>query len=333
MEAYPIKFIPILKEKIWGGEKLRQMLNKNSNSKNIGESWEISGVEENISIVSNGLYKGHSINTLICKFKVDFLGYHNSKTFGENFPLLIKFLDAKTNLSVQVHPDDDMASAYHNAYGKTEMWYIMNSDKDAEIILGLKNDNTDNRVLSKIDASNVDAIFNTEKVKQGDSYFIPAGTIHAIGAGVLAAEIQQTSDITYRVYDWDRIDEKGHKRELHVDLAQKATKIFNPSAKSKYHLEHDKTSNLVDCNYFTTNIFQVNGSQIRNYKNLDSFVIYMCVEGMSEITVNNHKEYLTFGETVLIPANSDEVLFNSQSAKLLEIYIDSKVYKCEKLAC
>ncbi len=209
----------------------------------------------------------------------------------------------------------------------------MNSDKDAEIILGLKNDNTDNRVLNKIDASNVDAIVNTEKVKQGDSYFIPAGTIHAIGASVLAPETRQTSDITYRVYDWDRIDEKGHKRELHADLAQKATKIFKPSAKNKYHLEHDKTSNLVDCNYFTTTIFQVNGSQIRNYKNLDSFVIYMCVEGMSEITVNNHKEYLTFGETVLILANSDEVLFNSQSAKLLEIYIDSKVSKCKKLAC
>ena len=332
MEAYPIKFIPILKEKIWGGEKLRQILNKNTNSKNIGESWEISGVQENISIVSNGLYAGDSLNTLIHKCKADFLGKQNIETFGENFPLLIKFLDAKTNLSVQVHPDDEMASIYHNSYGKTEMWYIMNSDKDAEIILGLKNDNTDTRVLSKIDASNVDAIFNIEEVKQGDSYFIPAGKIHAIGAGVLAAEIQQTSDITYRVYDWDRIDENGHKRELHADLAQRATKVFKSNAKSKYHLDHDKTSNLVDCNYFTTNIFQVNGSQIRDYKNLDSFVIYMCVEGMSEITVNNHKECLTFGETILIPANSNKVLFKSQGATLLEVYIDSKVSKSEKLA-
>ncbi len=321
-----------MKEKIWGGEKLSQILNKNSNSKNIGESWEISGVEENISIVSNGLYEGYSLNTLICKFKADFLGYHNSETFGKNFPLLIKFLDAKTNLSVQVHPDDEMANTYHNAYGKTEMWYIMNSDKDAEIILGLKNDNTDKRVLSNINASNVDTIFNIEKVKQGDSYFIPAGTIHAIGAGVLAAEIQQTSDITYRVYDWDRIDKNGHKRLLHADLAQKATKIFNSNVKSEYNLEHDKTSNLVDCNYFTTNIFQVNGSQIRNYKHLDSFVIYMCVEGLSEIIVNNHKERLTFGETILIPAKTTEVLFNSQDAKILEVYIDSKTSKCKNLA-
>lgn len=332
MEAYPIKFTPILKEKIWGGEKLSEILNKKSDSKNIGESWEISGVQDNISIASNGLYKGKSLNKLIKDHKSEFLGKENIATFGENFPLLIKFLDAKTNLSVQVHPDDEMASANHNSFGKTEMWYIMDSDKDAEIVLGLKNDKTDKAMLSNINASNVDSIFNTEKVKQGDSYFIPAGKIHAIGAGVLAAEIQQTSDITYRVYDWDRKDDKGQERELHTDLAQKATKVFKSKGKSNYQIEENKTSNLVNCNFFTTNIFEIKDPQKRDYKNLDSFVIYMCVEGKAKITVNNHTEFISMGETILIPANSKDVTFNSQGAKMLEVYIDSKDSKFKKIA-
>jgi mannose-6-phosphate isomerase len=325
MQAYPIKFAPILKEKIWGGEKLSNILNKKSDSKNIGESWEISGVEDNISMVSNGLYKGKSLNDLIKSHKSEFLGKKNIDTFGEHFPLLIKFLDAKTNLSVQVHPDDEMAKAHHNSFGKTEMWYIMNSDEDAEIVLGLKDNDLDKNVLGDINASNVNDIFNTEQVKQGDSYFIPAGKIHAIGAGVLAAEIQQTSDITYRVYDWDRTEVNGNQRDLHTEAAIKATKSFPSTGKSNYQLEADKTSNLVDCEYFTTNIFEVKSNQKRDYRNLDSFVIFMCVEGSAEVTINNVTETVTMGETILIPANTDSVTFNSEGSKLLEVFIDKFV--------
>lgn len=321
MQAYPIKFAPILKEKIWGGEKLSEILNKKTDLKNVGESWEISGVQDNISTVANGVYKGKSLNDLIKIHKSKFLGKQNIDVFGENFPLLIKFLDAKTNLSVQVHPDDEMAKAQHNSFGKTEMWYIMNSDDNAEIVLGLKDNDLDKNVLSAINASNVDAIFNTEKVKQGDSYFIPAGKIHAIGAGVLAAEIQQTSDITYRVYDWDRTDATGKQRELHTDAAIKATKSFATNGKSNYQLEANKTSNLVDCDFFTTNIFEVKANQKRDYSYLDSFVIFMCVEGTAEVTVNNLTEIVAMGETILVPANTDEVEFNATEAKLLEIYI------------
>lgn len=323
MEAYPIKFNPILKEKIWGGEKLSSILNKKSDSNHVGESWEISGVDENISVVSNGLYKEKTLNDLITTYKSTFLGQENIDVFGENFPLLIKFLDAKTNLSVQVHPDDTMAKSHHNSFGKTEMWYIMDSDENAEIVLGLKNNEVDKSVLGAINASNVDAIFNTEKVKQGDSYFIPAGKIHAIGAGVLAAEIQQTSDITYRVYDWDRTDDKGEQRELHTDLAQQATKTFVSNGKSDYVLEQGKTTNLVNCDFFTTNIFEVKGPQKRDYTATDSFVIFMCVEGKVEITVNNHTEFISMGETVLVPANTKDVILNSTSSKLLEVFIDS----------
>ena len=330
MQTYPIKFRPILKEKIWGGEKLSKVLNKKTTSKNVGESWEISGVKDNVSIVSNGVYKGNSLNDLIKKFKGDFLGGKIISTFGESFPLLIKFLDAKTNLSVQVHPDDTMAKEQHNSFGKTEMWYIMDSEKDAEIVLGLKNANANTDVLNTISMSNVEEIFNTEKVKQGDSYFIPAGKIHAIGAGVLAAEIQQTSDITYRVYDWDRVDDKGQKRELHTDLAQKATKVFLSNGKRKYDLAEHTTSNLVDCSFFTTNIFEVNELNQRDYKDLDSFVIFMCVEGSTEVTIDGCSEFVSMGETILVPANCETLIFNAQKSKLLEVYIDSKPSCCKK---
>lgn len=323
MEAYPIKFTPILKEKIWGGEKLSKILNKSSDSKNVGESWEISGVEDNISVVANGIYKGKSINQLLSTHKSDFLGKENINRFGENFPLLIKFLDAKTNLSVQVHPDDKMAKANHNSFGKTEMWYIMDSDDDAEIVLGLKNNQIDKNRLAEINASNVDTIFNTEKVKQGDSYFIPAGKIHAIGAGVLAAEIQQTSDITYRVYDWDRTDHNGQFRELHMTEAIEATKVFESNGKSDYQLEENKTSNLVNCDFFTTNVFKVKGPQKRNYKNLDSFVILMCVEGRADVSVNGWSELISMGETVLIPACCKDVIFNAQGANFLEVFVQA----------
>ncbi|MBC2844252.1 type I phosphomannose isomerase catalytic subunit [Winogradskyella flava] len=332
MRAYPIKFKPILKEKIWGGEKLSQFMNKNSDSKHIGESWEISGVQDNISIVSNGLYKGKSLNDLIKLFKGDFLGEGNISAFGENFPLLIKFLDAKTNLSVQVHPDDTMAKEHHNSYGKTEMWYIMENEKDAEIVLGLKNNKISTEVLDNINASNVNSIFNVEKVKQGDCYFIPAGKVHAIGAGILVAEIQQTSDITYRVYDWDRKDDKGEQRELHTDMAKKATKKFSTNGKSNYKIKKDKPINLVDCEFFTTSIFKLKGLHKRDYSKVDSFVVFMCVEGVAEITVNNNTEFIFKGETILIPANSKDVIFNSQGAKMLEVFIEPKDAESKKLA-
>lgn len=332
MKAYPIKFKPILKEKIWGGNKLSKILNKETDLTNVGESWEISGVEGNISEVANGDYKGQSLNDLIKTYKSDLLGLANSERFGEEFPLLIKFLDAKTDLSVQVHPDDKMAKAQHNSFGKTEMWYIMDSDDDADIVLGLKDENTDKNVLEHINADNVDSIFNREKVSQGDSFFIPAGKIHAIGAGVLAAEIQQTSDITYRVYDWDRTDNTGKKRDLHTKQAVKATKSFKSNGKCNYNLASNKNSNLVSCDFFTTNIFEVKGLRQINYDGLDSFVIYMCVEGETKIAVDGHTETLKMGETVLLPATMKTALFNGRNAKLLEVYIKSQQSQHNKLA-
>jgi mannose-6-phosphate isomerase len=321
MIVYPIKFNPILKEKIWGGNKLTKLLGKETDKSNIGESWEISDVKGNISEVSNGKYKGINLKEMIKQHEADFLGSKIFEDYGHNFPLLIKFLDAKTDLSVQVHPDDKMAKKHHNSFGKTEMWYIMDSDENADIVLGLKDEKTNPKILKNINAENVNDVFNREQAKKGDSYFIPAGKIHAIGAGVLAAEIQQTSDITYRVYDWDRKSDDGQKRELHTDLAQKATKSFESNGKAKYNLNSEKSSNLVNCEYFTTNILNIKNHQAKDYSNLDSFVIFMCVEGTVDITAGCQTEILKMGETVLVPAKTYEVSFNSGNGKLLEVYV------------
>lgn len=321
MKVYPIKFSPILKEKIWGGNKLNKVLGKPSIGDNVGESWEISDVNGNVSVVNNGFYKGQNLKELLTEHKHNFVGKNNFENFGTNFPLLIKFLDAKTDLSVQVHPDDKMAKKYHDSFGKTEMWYIMDSDADSNIVLGLKDKNTNPKMLNHITAENVESIFNREQVKKGDSYFIPAGKIHAIGAGVLAAEIQQTSDITYRVYDWDREDTHGKKRELHTKLAEKATKQFDSNGKSNYTINQDNTANLASCEYFTTNILDINSVQEKCYSHLDSFIIFMCVEGSASISVDGHTEIVNTGETILLPAKAEKVVFNTNNAKLLEVYV------------
>lgn len=325
MKIYPIKFNPILKEKVWGGNKLKNILGKQTENSNVGESWEISDIEDDISIVSNGEYKGQNLKELIMRNKSNFLGRENYENFGCNFPLLIKFLDAKTDLSVQVHPDNEMAKLYHNSYGKTEMWYIMDSSRDADIVLGLKDKNSSLEFLEQINSNNVNLVFNRERVKKGDSFFIPAGKIHAIGAGVLAAEIQQTSDITYRVYDWDRIDCSGQKRELHTELAQKATKCFYSNGKAEYAIQSNNSSNLVNCEFFTTNIIDINRHFAKDYSNKDSFVIFMCVDGEVDVTAGCYTEILKKGETVIVPAQTEEVAFNSENAKLLEIYIEQTI--------
>ncbi|MFC4691329.1 type I phosphomannose isomerase catalytic subunit [Dokdonia genika] len=322
MNIYPIKFEPILQEKIWGGSKLQTVLNKKCTSDTTGESWEISGVEGNISQVANGDYKGESLVSLLENHTSEFVGAANYERFGNEFPLLIKFLDAKTNLSVQVHPDDEMAQRDHNSYGKTEMWYIMDHEEEAEIILGLKDKNANTEILRDVTGDNVYDIFNKEKVNRGDAYFIPAGKIHAIGAGVLAAEIQQTSDITYRVYDWDRTDKEGQKRDLHLDQSVAATKEFTEECKKECKVEDNVSQNVVACDYFTTNSFNVNSTFQRSFTNLDSFVILMCVEGSASVTVNGKTEIVSMGETLLLPAQSKEAYFFAQNAKFLEVYID-----------
>ncbi|MCH7524385.1 MAG: class I mannose-6-phosphate isomerase, partial [Bacteroidetes bacterium] len=224
-ELYPLKFQPILKEKIWGGQKLKTLLNKQNDLPNIGESWEISDVDGDTSIVINGELKGKTLKELLELFKGDLIGEKNYKIFGNKFPLLIKFIDAKEDLSIQLHPNDELAAKRHNSFGKTEMWYVMQADVGSNLIIGFNKRITPETYLNYLEEKTLPKILNFDKVKEGDSYFIEVGRVHAIGAGVVLAEIQQTSDITYRVYDWDRVDDEGNSRDLHIDLAIDAIDI------------------------------------------------------------------------------------------------------------
>ena len=319
MIDYPIKFEPILKEKIWGGDKLANLLNKQSNKPDIGESWEISDVKGDTSIVVNGSLKGKSLQELIKSYGASLMGEKIYEHFGDKFPLLIKFIDAKTPLSIQLHPNDELAQKRHNSFGKTEMWYVMQADKDAELIVGFQKQSNKEEYINHLNNNSLLDILNVDKVKKGDVYFIPTGRIHAIGAGVMLAEIQQTSDVTYRIYDWDRVDDNGVGRELHTDLALDAIEYISPASyKTKYKTIKNEASTIVDCNYFTTNVLSIDKPLAIDNSNKDSFVIYMCVEG--EVTIGN--QILKQGETVLIPASLNKIEIKSEKySELLEVYI------------
>ncbi|MDT0559297.1 type I phosphomannose isomerase catalytic subunit [Ichthyenterobacterium sp. W332] len=320
-ELYPLKFYPILKEKIWGGNKLAKQLNKPSNQQNIGESWEISDVEGDTSIVANGRLKGESLKSLLSKYQHALVGDKNYEVFGDKFPLLIKFIDAKQDLSIQLHPNDELAAKRHNSFGKTEMWYVMQADEDANLIVGFNKKITPQEYLKHLEEKTLTEILNFDKVKEGDTYFIEVGRVHAIGAGVMLAEIQQTSDITYRVYDWDRVDAHGNERELHNDLAIDAID-FNMANdyKVNYKSSVNRSNIMVDCPYFKTSLLPIEGT-INKINDKDSLFIYMCVDGEVKIETNTVTEILTKGETVLIPASVKDFNIVSKGAKLLEVYV------------
>ena len=322
MINYPIKFHPILKEKIWGGTKLVTKLHKKSTLKNIGESWELSDVDDNISVVSNGILKGKTLRELLETYKNELIGVNNYSRFGNNFPLLIKFIDAKEDLSVQVHPNDEIAKKLHNSFGKTEMWYIMQADAGSKLIVGFSKEITPDQYLNYVAENKIASILNYENVKAGDAFFIEPGTVHTIGTGILLAEIQQTSDITYRIYDWDRVDEKGNPRELHTDLAMEAINFKDKiRAKHQYSTYINSLNTIVKCEYFITNFIHVVGEKELDYVESDSFVIFMCVQGNATIIMGEFFENLNFGEIVLIPATAEKVVIASKNCKLLEVTV------------
>lgn len=323
MLNYPLKFKPILKEKIWGGNKLKEILGKGSEINELGESWEVSGVKNNISVVENGVLEGFSLKELLEKYKEDLLGKKVYRAFGSDFPLLIKFIDAKTELSVQLHPNDKLAKERHNSFGKTEMWYILQADEGTEINIGFSHTISKAEYLNHLEKGKITRLLNFEKVKKGDAFFINTGKVHAIGAGVLLAEIQQTSDITYRIYDWDRVDAQGNSRELHTSQALDAIDF---EKKEDFRLEYEKKENesnrVASCEYFTTNYLPVKGKVEKDYLGLDSFVIFMCVSGNASISTGGHTETIRQGQTILIPACLQTVNIAAENAELLEVYIN-----------
>jgi mannose-6-phosphate isomerase len=287
----------------------------------IGESWELSGVPGDVSVVSNGSLKGNDLAELLEVYMGDLAGEHIFEKYGETFPLLIKLIDARDVLSIQVHPDDRLAARRHNSYGKTEMWYVVAADPGASLYVGFKKHTTREEYLAAVEAGTLPELLRKVEVKAGDAYFIPAGVIHAIGAGLVIAEIQQTSDVTYRVDDWGRVDDRGNPRELHTELAVDAIDF---GALADYDITVAPAANLpvtmTECAYFTTNLLKVDGECTRDYAPLDSFVIHICLEGRVSLDYGEGTETLAGGETALLPAVVDEVTLTGR-ATLLEVYI------------
>lgn len=322
MKLYPLKFTPLYKYRIWGGEKLKTKLNKTYTEENIGESWEISDVSGDETVVAEGPLKGKTLRNLIRDFKGDFVGNTVYEKFGEEFPLLIKFIDAKTPLSIQVHPSNEIAKERHNSFGKNEMWYVMQADRGAELIVGFDEEINTDDYKTHIENNTILNVMHHENVQKGDTFYIPTGRVHAIGAGVLLAEIQQTSDVTYRIYDYDRVDSKtGAKRELHNDLAINVIDYeVHDNYKTNYSLEKNISNKLVHSPYFRTNILDINTTVIKEYSNIDSFVIYMCVEGSVDIISEGTTYTVNNGETLLVPAALNTIALKAGNAKVLEVY-------------
>lgn len=322
---YPLKFKTIYKDKIWGGQKIRTYLHKDFGSlPNCGETWEISGVKSDVSVVANGNLAGESLADLLAKYKDELVGKKIYERFGNEFPLLVKFIDANEDLSIQVHPDDKLAKERHNSFGKTEMWYVIEADPGSTLIAGFNKELTQDEYLEKFNSGHLTDVLNKEDVKAGDVFFLPAGRVHTIGKGLLIAEIQQTSDITYRIYDFDRVDDKGNKRELHVEQALAAIDYKHyPEYKTKYTPEKDKSVHLVSCPYFTTNVLDFDKSTEKDYSGLDSFVIYVCLEGAYELKYNGESYPVKMGECLLLPNTVDKVeLSTDKGFKILESYIE-----------
>ncbi|HEY8929734.1 MAG TPA: type I phosphomannose isomerase catalytic subunit [Mucilaginibacter sp.] len=322
---YPLKFKTIFKDKIWGGQKIKTYLHKDfGDLPNCGETWEISGVKSDVSVVADGALAGESLDQLLVKFKGELVGEKVYAHFGDIFPLLVKFIDANDDLSIQVHPNDELAKKRHNSFGKTEMWYVIESDPGSTLISGFNQEMTEQKYLDKFNSGHLMDVLNRETANAGDVFFLPAGRVHTIGKGLLICEIQQTSDITYRIYDFDRVDDKGHKRELHTEEALAAIdyKLY-PEYKTKYQPEKNETVHLVTCPYFTTNVLDFNTDTTKDYSNLDSFVIYACLEGSLTLKAGDASYDIKMGDCILLPKVIDKVELTTVSGfKMLESYIE-----------
>ncbi len=328
MNLYPLKFNPIYKERIWGGDRLKTVFGRKDIPNKIdkcGESWEISAIEGDLSVVCNGFLEGNTIQELIEVYMDELVGNKVYEKFGIEFPLLFKFLDTNDKLSIQVHPDDAVANERHHAWGKSELWYVVDCKDDAELIVGFNRTVSKTEYLEHLNDGELTSILHWERAEKGDVFFIPAGRLHAILDGFLVAEIQQTSDITYRIYDWDRVDASGHSRELNTELAIDVLDYTAPKD-LEYRTVYDITKPVTEIEktpFFTLNRIDLNNNTVeKDIYDLDSFVVYMCVDGAASIVSDDSSIELLKGETVLIPASLHEYSISSRStAQLLEIYI------------
>lgn len=324
-QLYPLKFKPIFKEKIWGGNKIHTVMGLDfAPLSNCGEAWVLSGYEKDVSIVANGFLKDNDLSELVEVYMDDLVGEKVYQKFGNQFPLLIKLIHSQDWLSIQVHPDDDMAVRRGLGSGKTEMWYIIDAEKGAQLISGFRKKINQKVYLKHLESKTLSEVLNFEEVKPGDVFFIPAGRVHSLGPGVLLAEIQQASDNTLRIYDWDRTDDQGRSRELHTELALEAIDFNLYDDYRTHYLAHlNETCELVNTPFFTTNLLEIDNKIRKDYSELDSFVILFCLEGDLEISDEfGYRTKLTKGEPLLIPAIFNIIdIHPLKSSKLLEIYI------------
>ncbi len=323
---YSLKFEPILKQTLWGGDKIIPFKHLNETLPNVGESWEVSAVEGSESVVANGADKGYTLPEMVRKYKEELVGEANYARFGNKFPLLIKFIDAKLDLSIQVHPGDELAKKRHNSFGKNEMWYVIAADKGAKLISGFAEEITPKEYKDRVHNGTFAEVLQTCAIEPGDVFYVPAGRVHGIGAGAFVAEIQQTSDITYRIFDYNRKDKDGKSRELHTSQAMDAINFSD--VQDDFRTEYERVQNepveMVASPYFTTSVYDMTEEITCDYSELDSFVIFICVEGSCRLTDDNQNEItLRAGETVLLPAAVQEVTIvpEGQRVKLLETYV------------
>ena len=322
---YPLKFQPLLKSTIWGGEKIIPFKNLDLQQEKVGESWEISGVPGAESVVANGADAGKNLQQMMDEYKGALVGEENYTRFNGQFPLLIKFIDAQDDLSIQVHPDDELAEKRHNSRGKTEMWYVIdNAEGKAHLRSGLSQQITPEQYAAMIADNTITDALKEYAVQPGDVYYLPAGRIHSIGAGCFIAEIQETSNITYRIYDFNRKDKNGNTRELHTELSKDAIDYsVEDDYRTNYTPKKDEPVELVSCPYFTTTVYDLTEPMSLDYSELDSFVIYICMEGKATVTDNEGNTVpMQAGESILFPATTKELEVRPEgNAKFLETYV------------
>ncbi len=321
---YPLKFKPIFKEKIWGGQKVKTQLGMDfGDLPNCGEVWVVSGVKNNESIVENGFLQGNELNELVEVYMGDLVGEKVFDIFGNEFPLLIKFIDAVDWLSVQVHPDDALAKKRNIGMGKTEMWYTLGADDGTQLISGFNKGVDKETYLEHLKNGNLNKILNYEDVNKGDVFYMPAGRVHAIGPGMLLAEIQQTSDTTYRMFDWNRVSDNGKSRELHTEQALDAIDFtHHKSYKTDYKSDLNSTNEVVSCDKFITNIVNFDQTIYKDLEPLDSFVIYIAVEGDTILVWDDGEEKINKGEAIIVPAYLSQIsLVPKTTSKLLEVHL------------
>ena len=315
------KFEPLLKQTLWGGDKIIPFKRLNTKMEQVGESWEISGVKDFETIVANGPDKGKSLNQLVSEMKDQLVGKENYERFGDEFPLLVKFIDAHQDLSIQVHPSDEVAHRQGKPHGKTEMWYALPSTPGAMLYNGLKQQITPEQYKQMVENDTITDALARYEVHEGDVFFIPAGRIHTIGAGCFVAEIQQTSDVTYRIYDFKRKDKNGNYRELHTQLAAES---IDYTVLDNYRTEYEPLKNegvqVATCPYFTTAVYDLTEPMTLDYSELDSFVILIAVKGEGRLICNGEEMPFQMGDTVLFPATTNEVRVEGE-VKFLETYV------------